>query len=141
MFTPLNTGHAKNVRNLTVDNYTNWYIFNFHSCYYHFVEDLAGRKLWYNPDPLLLWGNGILRTLALASGSTSFSGLDADHHIQLVYRFFYFINHWANWFSVMAFITQYGGTISLFHCIEHLSSILYPLLYRVQTLAETLSGL
>lgn len=108
---------------------------------YHFVEDLGGRKLWYTPDPLLLWGNGILRTLALASGSTSFSGLDADHHIQLIYRFFYFINHWANWFSVMAFITQYGGTISLFHCIEHLSSILYPLLYRVQTLAETLSGL
>lgn len=57
---------------------------------YHFVEDLGGRKLWYTPDPLLLWGNGILRTMALASGSTSFSGLDADHHIQLIYRFFYF---------------------------------------------------
>lgn len=49
---------------------------------YHFTEDLGGRKLWYNPDPLLLWGNGILRTLALASGSTSFLRLNADHHIQ-----------------------------------------------------------
>lgn len=49
---------------------------------YHFTEDLGGRKLWYNPDPLLLWGNGILRTLALASGSTPFLWLNADHHIQ-----------------------------------------------------------
>lgn len=84
---PLNTVHAKNVRNLTVDNYTNWYIFIIFTPanpdhIYHFTEDLGGRKLWYNPDPLLLWGNGILRTLALASGSTSFLRLNADHHIQ-----------------------------------------------------------
>lgn len=86
MFTPLNTGHAKNVRNLTVDNYTNWYIFNFHSCkswpYISLHRRSWWEKNWYNPDPLLLWGNGILRTLALASGSTSFLRLNADHHIQ-----------------------------------------------------------